>query len=146
MAARPSVRPSLAVLTHMLLRLPKSVRARSYRLPRYLDIWVRNVEVVISPPAIYLETVKKLVKNQGVAVSAQNCYLDNKGAFTGEISPAMLKDLGIQWVILGHSERREIFKESDEVRRSRSIGFIFDRYLDSLWQTSARLQSRMASR
>lgn len=50
-----------------------------------------------------------------VGVSAQNCYTDPKGAFTGEVSTEMLKDLNIEWVILGHSERRTIFTESDEL-------------------------------
>lgn len=73
------------------------------------------VEVVIAPPSIYLHSVKDSVKNPGIQVAAQNCYLDPKGAFTGEISVPMLKDLGLKWVILGHSERRQYFHESDEV-------------------------------
>lgn len=73
-----------------------------------------NVEVVVGVPALYLEYVKgKLPPN--VAPAAQNCYKVQKGAFTGEISPEMLKDTGIDWVILGHSERRNIFGESDEL-------------------------------
>jgi len=72
-----------------------------------------NVDVIAAPPALYLCYCKeKLTK---VQVSAQNCYKVAKGAFTGEISPAMIKDIGLHWVILGHSERRHIFGETDEL-------------------------------
>lgn len=73
-----------------------------------------NVEVVVGIPAIYLAYVKTIVPpNMGVA--AQNCWKTAKGAFTGEISPAMIKDVGADWVILGHSERRTIFAEKDDL-------------------------------
>uniref|UniRef100_A0A8P4GLQ0 Triosephosphate isomerase n=1 Tax=Dicentrarchus labrax TaxID=13489 RepID=A0A8P4GLQ0_DICLA len=73
-----------------------------------------NVEVVCGAPTIYLDFVRsKLDAKFGVA--AQNCYKVPKGAFTGEISPAMIKDCGVNWVILGHSERRHVFGESDEL-------------------------------
>uniref|UniRef100_F1L676 Triosephosphate isomerase n=1 Tax=Ascaris suum TaxID=6253 RepID=F1L676_ASCSU len=75
---------------------------------------VPNVDVVVAPPAPYLSYVKEHVK-PGIEVAAQNCYKVPKGAFTGEISPAMIKDLGLHWVIIGHSERRHIFGESDEL-------------------------------
>jgi len=76
-----------------------------------------DVEVVIGVPSIYLDYVKsKLSPNcKNVSISAQNCYKVAKGAFTGEISPAMIKDIGVKWVILGHSERRNVFKETDEL-------------------------------
>lgn len=71
-----------------------------------------NAEVVVAPPAVYLEYVKSLVPSN-ISVAAQNSYRIDKGAFTGEISPAMIKDIGVDWVILGHSERRNVFGETD---------------------------------
>nr|CAG4648835.1 EOG090X0BSC [Polyphemus pediculus] len=71
-----------------------------------------NTELVCGVPPCYLDYCRqKLPATIGVA--AQNCYKVAKGAFTGEISPAMIKDVGATWVILGHSERRNVFGESD---------------------------------
>lgn len=66
-------------------------------------------EIVICPPAIYLPLLK------GFSMGAQNVYFEDKGAFTGEISATMLKDLGVEYVIIGHSERRKYFGETDEI-------------------------------
>ncbi|XP_048250440.1 triosephosphate isomerase [Haliotis rufescens] len=73
-----------------------------------------NAEVIVAPATPYLDYVRSKV-NANVAVAAQNCYKVGKGAFTGEISPSMIKDVGATWVILGHSERRHVFGESDEL-------------------------------
>ncbi|NLM40411.1 MAG: triose-phosphate isomerase [Firmicutes bacterium] len=70
------------------------------------------VEVVVCPPFTALSAVFALGLSK-VKLGAQNMYHEEQGAYTGEISPAMLKDVGCQYVILGHSERREYFKESD---------------------------------
>lgn len=76
------------------------------------------VDVAVCPPSLYLEAVGQAVKNSAVGLGAQNCYYEAKGAFTGEISPQMVRDIGCTYVILGHSERRQIFKESNhEVNR-----------------------------
>jgi len=71
-------------------------------------------EVVVSPPTPYLEYVRSRL-NTKIGVAAQNCYKAEKGAFTGDISPAMILDLGCKWAILGHSERRNVFGESDQL-------------------------------
>lgn len=74
-----------------------------------------NVEVVISPPFPYLKYTKDaLAADSKVEVAAQNSFDRGNGAFTGEVSVAQIKDVGSTWVILGHSERRTIIKESDE--------------------------------
>ncbi|CAJ0931238.1 unnamed protein product, partial [Mesorhabditis belari] len=73
-----------------------------------------KVDVVVAPPAPYITYVKEKI-NCGAQVAAQNCYKVAKGAFTGEISPEMIKDLGLNWVILGHSERRHVFGETDQL-------------------------------
>jgi triosephosphate isomerase (TIM) len=72
-----------------------------------------NVDVALCPPFVYLEAVAKVVKGSPVGLGAQNMSCQPKGAFTGEISAAMLLDVGCKYVILGHSERRDIFKESN---------------------------------
>ncbi|KAI8049020.1 Triosephosphate isomerase [Syncephalis plumigaleata] len=70
-------------------------------------------DVVIAPPAIFLDSVRRELR-EDIEVASQNAFSTGSGAFTGEISPDMLKDLNINWVILGHSERRSLFKESNE--------------------------------
>ncbi len=74
---------------------------------------VEGVDLAVCPPAAYLDAVGKVVAGTKVALGAQNMYHEVKGAFTGEISPTMLKDVGCTYVILGHSERRHILRESD---------------------------------
>lgn len=78
---------------------------------------VRDVDVVIIPPFTILSKMAELLekKAQSIKVGAQNMYWERNGAFTGEISAAMLRDLFIHYVVLGHSERRTLFGETDEI-------------------------------
>ncbi|WP_106062964.1 triose-phosphate isomerase [Clostridium liquoris] len=71
-------------------------------------------EVVLCPTFICLQAVKNVVEGTNIKVGAQNMYFEEKGAFTGEVSPGMLQALGINYVIIGHSERRQYFSETDE--------------------------------
>ena len=74
---------------------------------------VSNVTIVICPPFTALSEVSKVLTDTPIHLGAQNMYSAPEGAFTGEISPTMLKDSGCRYVILGHSERRQYFKEDD---------------------------------
>ncbi|HAJ31968.1 MAG TPA: triose-phosphate isomerase [Candidatus Atribacteria bacterium] len=79
---------------------------------------IKGVDIVICPPFISLWVVKEIINGTNIHLGAQNMYWETKGAFTGETSPLMLKDVGCKYIILGHSERRQYFKEtSEEVAR-----------------------------
>jgi triosephosphate isomerase len=73
-----------------------------------------DVDIAVCPPFVYLEAVAAAIAGSPVALGAQNMHHQTQGAFTGEVSPAMLVDIGCKYVILGHSERRAIFRESNE--------------------------------
>ena len=73
-----------------------------------------EVDVVYCVPAIDISPVKQAIAGTNVHLGAENVYFEEKGAFTGEISPAMLKDAGVEYVIIGHSERRGYFGETDQ--------------------------------
>lgn len=74
-----------------------------------------SVDVAVIPPFVYLSSVGQAVSSSGVALGAQDVYFEAKGAFTGEISAAMLKDVGCTYVLCGHSERRHVLGESDDL-------------------------------
>jgi triosephosphate isomerase len=73
-----------------------------------------DVDIVVSPPALYLDYVKKNLHPR-YQIAAQNCWVKENGAYTGEITADMLKDFGIPWVILGHSERRSLCGDTNEI-------------------------------
>lgn len=75
---------------------------------------ITDAEIVIAPPFTSLLAVGEAIKGTNIRLSAQNVFYEEKGAYTGEISPAMLKDVGCEYVIIGHSERRQYFHETDD--------------------------------
>lgn len=82
-------------------------------------------EIVVCPPFIYLGFL--ISEKNGIALGAQDVFFEEKGSFTGEISPLEIKDLGVEYVILGHSERRKLFDETDEqinkkIKKSLEVG------------------------
>lgn len=79
----------------------------------------KNVEVVVCPTATALAAVTEAAKGTNIHVGAQNMHWEAKGAFTGEISAEMLNEIGVEYVIIGHSERREYFGETDETVNKR---------------------------
>ncbi|MGE5680606.1 MAG: triose-phosphate isomerase [Bacillota bacterium] len=74
-----------------------------------------KADVIVCPPFTSLYTAGQLIKDSSIKLGAQNMYFEENGAYTGEISAGMLKSTGCEYVILGHSERRTIFKESDQL-------------------------------
>ena len=88
-----------------------------------------QVDAVICAPSIYLSTLVEIASESNVAIGAQNMHYENEGAFTGEISPSQLANIGVDYVVLGHSERREMFNETDEavnkkVRAALNVGIV----------------------
>lgn len=103
-----------------------------------------NVDVIVAPPAPYLHYVKQKL-GHNMLTAAQNCYKVPKGAFTGELSPAMLKDLGLHWVILGHSERRHVFGENDSLIAEKAVHAI-ENGLNIIYCIGEKLEEREAGK
>lgn len=80
-----------------------------------------KVESVVCAPALFLDSLVEVSKEYDVEIGAQNMHFEESGAFTGEISPVALTDIGVKYVILGHSERREMFNETDEAVNKKTL-------------------------
>jgi len=83
-----------------------------------------GVEIVVAPPFTAVHAVAEAARNTNIGVSAQDLYWEREGAFTGEISPLMIKEAGAEYVIVGHSERRRLFGESDAIVNRKTIAAI----------------------
>src|SRR6266849_7282629 len=88
----------------------------------------KDREVMVAPPSVLIPAVAQALAGSSILLGAQNMHFEDKGAFTGEVSAPMLKVFGVTHVIIGHSERRHIFKETDEL---------------IAWRVAASLTNRM---
>jgi triosephosphate isomerase len=103
-----------------------------------------NVQVVLCPPFVHLTAVGKLIESyDNVALGAQNCHQKTSGAYTGEISAAMLQSIGVQYVILGHSERRQYFGESNQLLKEK-VDIALETGLTPIFCCGESLQQREA--
>lgn len=82
---------------------------------KYQIVGVKSVKVAVCPPFTALKSVYEVIKDTNIYLGAQNMWIKESGAYTGEVSPVMLKDCGCTYVIIGHSERRAYFKEDDSL-------------------------------
>jgi triosephosphate isomerase (TIM) len=85
---------------------------------------VAGVEIVVGPPFTAVHAVAEAVRNSNIGVAAQNLHWEREGAFTGEVSAAMIKEAGAEYVIVGHSERRRLFGESDAIVNRKTMAAI----------------------
>jgi triosephosphate isomerase len=120
------------------------VQKLSYRLD---EVVFQRVEVVVCPPATALRSVQTVIEtdHMSIRLGAQNCHWEDQGAFTGEISPVMLAKLSVGFVIAGHSERRHLFGESDDVV-NRKVKAILARDMNPIMCVGETLEEREAER
>lgn len=95
--------------------LDDAIKLTSEIVEMYKDEINSDVQVVLSPPFPFLNNVSKLTNSTAIKIAAQNCAAQASGAFTGEVSASMIASCGVGYVILGHSERRTYFNDTDEV-------------------------------
>ena len=120
------------------VELAKTVAARRHETDS-------SVELIVCPPFTHLSEVVKATRGKGVAVGAQNCAAEEKGAYTGEVSAAMLAALGVEYVILGHSERREYYGETSATL-NRKLAMAYANNLIPIYCVGEKLEDREAGK
>ncbi|MFZ3576672.1 triose-phosphate isomerase [Virgibacillus sp. DJP39] len=101
----------------------------------------QNVEAIVCAPFPFLATLVQQTRNSTVKIAAQNMHFAENGAYTGEVSPVMLKDLGVTHVVIGHSERREHFAETDETV-NKKVNAAFEHALTPIMCVGETLEQR----
>ncbi len=104
-----------------------------------------NNQVILLPPNVYLTSIRGIISNSAIKLGGQDCHFEDKGAFTGDTSPAMLKNIGCEYAIVGHSERREHHKESDELINKKAKAAISNN-LTPIICVGEKLQEREAGK
>lgn len=113
------MRKRLIVANWKMNMLKKTASDFANRAVGLLNEIGERVDIVLAPPFTLLETVHDIIRNTRIQLGAQNVFWKESGAFTGEVSPDMLTDVGCKWVIIGHSERRNILSETDSMVRDK---------------------------
>lgn len=130
----------------MNLDLDQGQKLASEVINMTADEVTNDAEVILIPPFVHITSVKKLVgSSKNVFVGAQNCSQFASGAYTGEISLEMLKSAGVDYVIVGHSERREIFGEDDATLAAKTKA-VLDAGLKPIFCCGEKLESREADK
>ena len=106
-------KPFIAANWKMNKTIPETMDFLSAFIPEVKE--VKDVDIVIAPPFTSLTAAAEKLKNTNIILAAQDMFYEEKGAYTGEVSPLMLTDIGCRYVIIGHSERRQYFNEIDEI-------------------------------
>jgi triosephosphate isomerase (TIM) len=106
---------------------------------------VRHVEIIIAPTYTALQAVGETLKESGIRLAAQNVHWEEEGAFTGEVSAAQLEDVGCTYVLIGHSERRHIFGETDDMLR-RKLATALKKHLNAIYCVGETLEQRRSGR
>lgn len=124
--------------------LPEGKKLASEVIHMVQDEVQNNTQVVLIPPFIHLTGIHSLIgSSRNIFLGAQNCHQESSGAYTGEVSAAMLVSCGATHVILGHSERREYFKETDELLADK-VKFALDNGLTPIFCCGEKLETREA--
>jgi triosephosphate isomerase len=98
-------------------------------LDREAAAFAKDREVLVAPPFLTIPAVAQALAGSSILLGAQNAHFEDQGAFTGEVAPSMLKAFGVTHVILGHSERRHIFGETDELVGKRTVAAVANRFI-----------------
>ena len=124
-------------------KMNKTISESTYLVNEIKESHLReDVEVVVAVPFTSLTEVKKAIEGTRIKLAAQNMHWEGQGAYTGEISPLMLKEIGIDYCIIGHSERRQYFNETDETVNKSNSCFKLQHKAHNLRRRNSRTEEK----